>query len=100
MKFTLRPTKALEGSLTALEKRGAGGAFTPVNQVLDRVQSSNGKLLRRGNFNLVVEIEPAFLEDVMPRLQGWVAQPVQTTSTVSAFDGMLRHVFGTKPSGE
>lgn len=92
MKFTLRPTKGLEGPLTALEQHSVGSIFTPVRQVLDRVESSNGRLLRRGDFNIVIDIEPVVLNDVMQFLRGWDAHPVQTTSTVSAFDGMLSYI--------
>lgn len=74
--------------------------FTPVEQVLGRVAKSNGRLLRRGDFNIVVDIEPDFLEQVMPQLRGWDALPVQKTSSVTAFDGMLTHLFGTDRSRE
>lgn len=100
MKFTLRPSAGLEGPLTALEQYSVGSVFTPVDQVLDCVAGSNGRLVRRGDFNIVVDIEPTVLDRVMPQLRGWVAQPVQKTSSVTAFDGMLTHIFGTDRSSD
>lgn len=63
--------------------------FTPVNKVVTHISESQGRLVRLGDYSLVVDIDQGSLERMMGSLRGWTARPVQRTRDVSAFEGML-----------
>ena len=91
MKVILLPQKPFEGSLDALSRQREG-VFMPVEQVVRRVAELHGRLVRRGDFNIVVDIDPGSLDVMMPELRGWAAEPVRRTSGTSAFEGVLSYL--------
>lgn len=93
MKFTLRPTPGLEGSIAELALHGED-VFTPEQGVIDLVAGAKGRVVRRATHSLTVDLEPTNLKRVLNQVQGWEARPVQTSSSLSGFDGMLIHHFG------
>lgn len=88
MKISLRPSVPFTGTLSALSGEGEA-TITPVNKVVERLQRSSGLVLRQGAYDLVVEIEPEGITQMMSDLEGWTAQPVLNTVGTSAFEGML-----------
>lgn len=87
--YTLLPENPDHGPLDALGHIPSR-ELVPVAQVVQRIEA-NGLILRLGAWSIVVRMEPAAFEALLPHLHGWLGQPLQHSSNVSAFEGSLAH---------
>lgn len=93
MTFTFFPTVHFEG-LPASNHLDAA-VFMPVENLVLAIEKAGGTHSIR-KYHIVVDIDQAALDALLPGLTGWTAQAVQRTNNVSAFEGMLAYHFDQK----
>lgn len=98
MKFTLLPDVPFEGPLSSFSQSDTD-VFMPPPDLLLAVEHAGGTA-RVGKYHIVVDIEQAAFDTLLPTLTGWTGQAVQRTSTVTAFEGMLAYHFAQKNKPE
>lgn len=68
-------------------------ALMPITQAVQRINAV-GQILRLGAWSIVARMEAADFDALRPQLHGWLAQPLQRSSNVRAFEGSLAHHVG------
>lgn len=94
MKYTFIPENPEHGPLNALD-HVPGSELMPVEQLVERLEAV-GHVARLGRWSIVAEMEPAAFETLAPNIPGWLAQEIQMSSNISAFEGSLAHLRGTQ----
>ncbi len=92
--YTFFPENPDHGPLDALA-HVPSDALTPVAQVVQRINAV-GQILRLGAWSIVAKMEPTDFEALLVQLHGWLAQPLQRSSNVSAFEGSLAYHLGQR----